>query len=663
MGAWQLTAHAGLSLLVGLAFLASVAWLVWPFVRLDGIPLAIRLGWVALLLTAVAAPRVALVGFLAVTPLLFILPFWFRWPRASLPEAWLLALLLPAWVSWLRRPSHVLPPAALVLLAVAAASTIVTLAPFQLATGGVAPLVEALRQFGSEELLTLVSQRHVYASALAFLILAEGLALLWVVLWIGRDRGDTVVTLAGAMALAAVLVSGVAVGQWWTGAGLLPFWARVDPNIVRVSATFVDVNAVGAYLASMLPIVVAFWRPGWRVLVSGAGLLVATALVFTGSRAAWLAGAAGLTAYAFGAGWLGLAGARWSRRYQHVLGAALAVAVALGAALTVYATARNVRHADQQSYADTVLYTLNLNTPMEVRLKGRDQFWRAAAGMMADAPVFGIGLGRYYKEVYGYAPDQESLVRPQENAHNYFLQIGAELGTVGLVAFVILLAGGVGAGIAAARTGATPLARRLGLGAAAGIAAFGVASLPGHSLLLRDGQFTFWPLVGLAMLLGGAAGRRCLVRPLGVASLVVMAAILFTAASIPARIAGEIETSLDRAPVGLYPEETGPDGEPVRWTAERVLMRVPEHATSLSVTLRSLAPFPQHVEIRFDDRVAAEFDLDTNAWRRLTLDLRLRGESAGPSRMAWTVSPGWPVADGRRLGVLVSEIAWQTAAP
>jgi O-antigen ligase len=63
--------------------------------------------------------------------------------------------------------------------------------------------------------------------------------------------------------------------------------------------------------------------------------------------------------------------------------------------------------------------------------------WEAALTMWRDHPWLGVGIGNY-PVVYGdYALGR--WLDPLGHAHNYYLNIAAEAGTVGLLAFLLLL--------------------------------------------------------------------------------------------------------------------------------------------------------------------------------------------------------------------------------
>lgn len=62
--------------------------------------------------------------------------------------------------------------------------------------------------------------------------------------------------------------------------------------------------------------------------------------------------------------------------------------------------------------------------------------WQAAVEMFADHPALGVGIGNYVPAYSSYALPRWS--DPLGHAHNYYLNIAAETGTVGLLAYLIL---------------------------------------------------------------------------------------------------------------------------------------------------------------------------------------------------------------------------------
>ena len=662
-----------------LALVACALVIVFPvrgLFALPGLPWALKASWLALVALAWWWPRASLLAFLVGAPLLPIVPSLARWPTVSLPSAWVWALLVAAWLSRVRRPgAGRLPRAAACLLLISIASLLATLYPLRVARDSFGQLWAEMETYLVAQLVIATSQRPVLSPILAWVTLAEGMGLLWLVLRaIDPERDDvrqTYVAVATAIAAGAGLVATHGVRQWITHDNLLTYWLETDPYIVRVNASFTDVNSLGAFLASSLPVVAAVavlrhdtrWRVCWAV-VTGVVLL---GMVFTASRVAWLATALASTAlvtlvlaWRLGS-WSDVSHARFTRA---TLAGALVALLTLGG-LTAWSTARDVRHADQRSYFGTLLYTLNLHAPTGETLKGRTELWHAAIRMMSARPLTGIGIGRYFKELAAWVPDPAALARPQENAHNYFLQVGAELGLPGLACLAWLFLRSVGAGARAAHApGPKPL-RRVALATAIGVGAFALTLMTGHSLLLREGQLTFWALAGLALAAPGALGRATLAtRQPRAARWVVPAVAVTLAATMHGRLQAEIdrvmEKDLTRETSGFYDEEEFSSGATFRWTAGRAVFNAPAHARVVSIEIRAIAPFPQAVRVYHEGLLIDQVVLNDQAWHTLRFVSPLATPRHRFRRFELRVEPTWHAPDDpRELGVMVGAISWR----
>lgn len=659
---------AGRRVLAVIGVALVLAYPVPALLALDRLPTILKILWVAGVAAAAAWPGPSVLVFVALAPLLPIVPTLWHWPSVSLPSAWLWALLLPAWVGLARRPARrALPAPAMILLLIATASLVASVYPLHLARDGIGQLLGEIDQYLRHDLIIARSQRQVLSPLAAWATLAEGLGVLWLGCRFVGSRPEDVprrlAALAVAIAAGACAVGAWAVEQWWTRDHLLQFWVEQDPYIVRVNASFTDVNALGAYLASSLAVVlgVAWLREDrrWRVAWLAGGALVLLGVVFTASRAAWLAAALALGVFV--AGLIAWRLGSWPEgAYRRLRSGALTTLVTLSLLLVVLAgiaTMRDVRHSEQRSYLHTLLYTVNLRAPLQERLKGRGQLWEAAVEMMVARPLEGIGLGRYYKDLAAWVPEAESLARPQENAHNYFLQVGAELGLPGLACLAWLFAAAIGGGLRTARAPAPLNVRRLALAGASGIAAFAVTSLTGHSLLLREGQLTFWALaalpLGLRLAAGPAAARGW------TAWMVPLTAVLLIA-TLPARMAGEAaRVDLGRLTMGIYDEERSPSGDTFRWTGPRAVFHVPSDARVLTLQVRSTAPFDQTLQVRHADMVIQEVPLGDHGWHPLRFVLPQSNARERFRRFELRVSPTWrPADDDRELGVMIGSIRW-----
>jgi O-antigen ligase len=121
-----------------------------------------------------------------------------------------------------------------------------------------------------------------------------------------------------------------------------------------------------------------------------------------------------------------------------------------------------------------------------------------ALHMTAAHPLLGVGIGHFQSESRAWiAPDLIQIFPPAaagENAHNNFLQVMAEVGIPGALAFVWMLATPLVLGWRSIRINrASPEVVALWLGASA----FLFTCLAGHPLLAPQVLMTFFLALGL----------------------------------------------------------------------------------------------------------------------------------------------------------------------
>ncbi len=186
----------------------------------------------------------------------------------------------------------------------------------------------------------------------------------------------------------------------------------------EVFATFIYPNAYAGFLALTIPILggaLLDARGAGRLPLAIKGLslgMCLTALFLTGSLGGWVAFLAG--AVAFGA--LVLTRKR-GRSWVVAAGAAAALAGAL-------LVAGPLRSKLEKSHS------------MDVRLI----YWKAAARTFATAPVLGVGLDNFEDFYTQHKSDRQQETR---KAHNDYLQVLAETGLLGGLAFAALLLWGL----------------------------------------------------------------------------------------------------------------------------------------------------------------------------------------------------------------------------
>ncbi|WP_260189346.1 O-antigen ligase family protein [Actinophytocola gossypii] len=268
-----------------------------------------------------------------------------------------------------------------------------------------------------------------------------------------------------------LLVASVA-GSVVAGAGAL---YSVQAGAARATGPMSDPNDLAFVLVVAVPLLVAVTpsRPPTRhkVLVA-----VAAALLLAGAAATFSRG--GAIALACAVGWL-LARRALSPR---VLAAAVGAAVVAAAGTVLVAGSRLARSLREKSFI------------AETNVDTRELRWRAAARMLGENPVLGVGPGGFRSE-YVAASHNAELAEQTPVAHNMFLEVAAELGLPALLLFLGLVAVALFATEDAVRRGRdrnTVVAVQASL----------VAVLVGATFLSEQYYLPLWLLVAVAVGLG-----------------------------------------------------------------------------------------------------------------------------------------------------------------
>ncbi|MBI1730976.1 O-antigen ligase family protein [Candidatus Acetothermia bacterium] len=170
----------------------------------------------------------------------------------------------------------------------------------------------------------------------------------------------------------------------------------------------------------------------------------------------------------------------------------------------------------------------------------RAQFWWVAYGIFKDHPLIGTGLGDYKREYLAYkgqflqtplGPHFINSVQgelPVSNAHNEFIQLGAEMGILGLLAVVLFIGAIAQRAVRVIGKEGSAEKRWLAIGSAAGIVAVIVDSLFSFPLHLPTNALILSLLLGV--LCSEAMGRGQRVIQLRKAGAYLLAGILLIVA-------------------------------------------------------------------------------------------------------------------------------------
>ncbi len=293
------------------------------------------------------------------------------------------------------------------------------------------------------------------------------------------------ILIVGGAAMAAEAVVGLA--QTALGVGPQSF---LIGRIIRAYGTFEQPNPFAGYLGLHLPFALAFALRGkgwWRWAALLLWLAGVGAVALSLSRGAWIAVAAGTAIVIWYSGGRRLVDRR-------LLAAAVVIPV------LVLAFGHFSFGFDDRIPEPARLAGEGLASPIEMTegvtagnfaIVQRLAFWTAAGRMFASNPIGGVGLGNYetrYQD-FNLGRWDESL----GHAHNFYLNLAAETGVIGLapfLAFLIVL-------LVAARRAANsaPVLRTVAIASLASIGAFVV-----HNMV--DSVF----VGGMGVVLGAAAG-------------------------------------------------------------------------------------------------------------------------------------------------------------
>lgn len=380
------------------------------------------------------------------------------------------------------------------------------------------------------------------------------------------------------------------------------FWtALIDlSQRLRWNVHYADHNAAGSYFVLALFVALALLvRAGRieRVAWSGGAILIAAALWLTSSRVAILAGIlAGVAVIML----------RYLSRGRAQALRAAAIGAAALVLLVVLAVALPQRGQQQSPL---------LSADVRVGLM------HTAVRMIASRPVFGIGLGEFYRRTGEFSSDDLKAKFPVtalgENAHNNFLQVAAELGLAGGLFFTWLVSAGL---LAAGRKTFASDDRFLML-ALTGIGAFTLTLIGGHPLLVAEPGFLFWTMFG-------ALAGCCTTVPASAATAAprwrwsIAAVAIAILVTLPWRMSALLQDAeLEHVGIGVSSAwQTAPDGVRYREATGHATLFAPTGAVKFRVNPQTNSALK--LEVKLDGRVADVIALQPGTWTQVMLPAR-----------------------------------------
>jgi putative inorganic carbon (HCO3(-)) transporter len=608
-------------------------------------------------------------------PLLTLVPSQLGVPNFSLVEMVFLILVI-VWFAKLIKKKEVrfiktpLDFPLFIFFLIIISSLIVTLSSFRYLPGRIIfyNLIEALKN------IFIWNQEDRFFTLRGALILVEGILLYFLIV-------NNVKTKAMARKIiTTVVVSSSAVGaygifQYLTGFQLLEQWVRETPYLTRINSAMADVNSLGAYLSLLLPLIILLIvvteERKKKYLLTVLAPVLFFCLIFTNSRSSWVGffGALVLLMIITYRDKLYLLyNNRFIRiNFKKILWVGLSLLLASIAILVLIARSYNIESKKTvDSPMNLVFFTLNPNNMLDTVTTGRIKtYWRSGTEMIKDHPLFGVGIGSFAIHFTDYKDKLKNASHP-ENAHNYFLQIGAELGVVGLVVFLYLI-------VIIFRTAFIGLKKTnerywkfILLGILSGIFGFLLTCLAQHPLLLIEIQFIFWLFVSLIFMVTDLKKiQRFRFSTLLKKSYIIIALAII--ASIPLRIF-YISGAKLITDQGFYPLERWENKFPFRWTKRTASQKIEIKGKTLYLPIFSYQPDiynkPIKLNIYFDGHKIDSIILNESGWdifnypilpsykKELTVSL-IVSSTWNPLRAGFN-------KDSRNIGVGVGDISWDS---
>jgi len=309
--------------------------------------------------------------------------------------------------------------------------------------------------------------------------------------------------------------------------------------------------------------------------------------------------------------------------------------------------------------------------------------WKMAANMIKDYPFTGVGIGAFIIELPNYEEiTKPSLKRSTDSAENYFLQVGSELGIIGLFFFLWIfweifkqVKSGLDKYLSQDRW------KYIQIGVSCGIISLFMIFFVHTYIGSYEIKYTFWLLVGSLFILGRNGNkpesRIHLSKNFKIFSLVLV--LIFSGLHLwnsthSLSLKNRTQLLDLKQNFGLYRLEKTQDGREFRWTRgyggltikiEKPVVEIPMLASHPDIKKNPLRVKIYLIKDFFKEkRMLDEVVLTENSWK--TYEYYVPEEVNRQAILLFKVSRTWNplktfgTPDPRNLGIAIGEIKFKT---
>jgi len=308
--------------------------------------------------------------------------------------------------------------------------------------------------------------------------------------------------------------------------------------------------------------------------------------------------------------------------------------------------------------------------------------WKGAAYMIKDYPVAGVGIGAFIIELPNYAQTHQFPLRITDSAENYFIQVFAELGIMGLffalwIFWLILkrMKKGLGLYLSQDRW------RYIQIGVSCGIISMFLIFMVHTFIGSYELKYLFWLLVGMLFVMNRSHEEIEKTIRFGkgfkIFSLIVI--LIFSGLQLwNSTHSLSLESKTRRLGLnqsfGLYAKEKPPTGKEFQWTKKYSGLNIQIEKPVIKIPVMASHPDIQEnpVEVKIymtteffrEKRLLDKLVLNESSWK--TVEYDVSEEVDNQAIFLFEVSRVWNpwktsrAPDTRNLGIALGEIKFES---